>query len=1286
MKLTLRIPLVLLMLFAITSLATVTGAAAPAAEARSLTGVLGVTWADAPQGEGLPPRFDLYDADGNAFLLTLDDAVVQAAGGLQLLDGAKVTVQGEFDVASLDQNGSPAFVVSSVIPAGEVSAFGSVTGPKPWVIVMCKFSDNSSTPHGQAFFQGLFGSTFPGINDYWQRVSYGSVNLNGTTVMPAWVTLPHPRSYYIGSGANLQALTNDCTGLVDASVNFAEFTGVSLMFNGDLDGYAWGGTTYLNRDGINIIRATWMPPWGYENQNIMAHEVGHGFGLTHSSGPYDQTYDSPWDVMSSWPPCNGHSDPNYGCIGVETISYHRNLLGWMPSNRIFTAAAGANQDLALERLGQPTNAAGSFLMAIIPIQGSSTRFYTVESRKYIDSVEYTDYEEELIGQAVVIHLVDTTRTTRTAQVVDADNDGDPKDAGSMWTLGETFQDNANRVYVEVLRTTDTGYVINIRNGAMENDNFSTATRISAYPFAANLDTPSATTQGSDPVLACANSQGVSSVWYRFTPATKGRLNASTVGSNYDTLLALWTGSSGSLTSQACDDDSGGNGASFISAAVVANTTYYIEVAGKSNAGNLNFNLSFTPCYKLTTSASPSGTVTADPPPNCGNSSYEKGTSIQLAASPAADRVFSAWSGALSGSDNPAAIAMNADRTVTANFVPVAPAPVSPTGGAIASTLRPTLDWTDVSGASYSVQYSRYSNYSSATTISTSASATQLTSSLATNTKYYWRTRSKVNGLYSAWSTSDFMSPNPPAVPVLLSPANGAGVSSLQPSLDWKDSTNYPEGYQIQLSTEKTLASPLFDTTSASSSYLLSQPLSSNTRYYWRVRAFNASGQYSSWSSVFSFGTRSSAPELLKPVAGVAVSTLRPRFDWSEPPGGARSYTIQIARDSAFHSLLVSATVTPREYRPTVDMPRDEIVYWRVLSTGTYAKSPYSTAETFVGANPPTTPSLLAPANLATISSYVPTLDWSDSLPEPNTSPLSYTAAAGYQLQVATSSQFSKPIIDTLVPSSSFITGSNLAVGTYYWRVRSYNAESEYSNWTSTVKFYTRGGATGVVWDALSGTPLAGATIQVVGTPLLATSDASGAYTLTAIPAGTRTLSVSSPGRISTSGSLAVANGALSRFSTALLPSGAPTGQYRIVLFWENGPTDLDAHFWLPTTTPNHIRWDNPGVTESFPSAALLADAVRPYGVETIQIDQLYSGTTTFGVYNYSNDTNLRNAKATVWIYNGDTLTKTIRQTTSGSYRWWKVFSLSSTGSISVSNRIVSSAPGSYDKSGGTGPK
>jgi hypothetical protein len=56
-------------------------------------------------------------------------------------------------------------------------------------------------------------------------------------------------------------------------------------------------------------------------------------------------------------------------------------------------------------------------------------------------------------------------------------------------------------------------------------------------------------------------------------------------------------------------------------------------------------------------------------------------------------------------------------------------------------------------------------------------------------------------------------------------------------------------------------------------------LSPNTRYYWRVRAFNSLDQYSSWSTVSYFREAMLAPELSSPANAAALDNLHPAFDW-----------------------------------------------------------------------------------------------------------------------------------------------------------------------------------------------------------------------------------------------------------------------------------------------------------------------------------------------------------------------------------------------------------------------
>ena len=225
-----------------------------------------------------------------------------------------------------------------------------------------------------------------------------------------------------------------------------------MMFNDDLDGYAWGGGQYMTLDGISKYwPMTWEPPWGYESITVISHEMGHAFGLPHSSGTYGQTYDNQWDVMSdTWSNQNRSTDPTYGVLAQHTISYHKDKLGWIPAAKKYTASGNAT--ITLEQLALPQT--GNYLMAQIPIAGSNTHFYTVEVRRQ------TGYDIKLPGQAVIIHEVDTTRL-RPANVIDADGNGNTGDAGGMWTVGERFADATHGIYVNVLSATATGFQVSI---------------------------------------------------------------------------------------------------------------------------------------------------------------------------------------------------------------------------------------------------------------------------------------------------------------------------------------------------------------------------------------------------------------------------------------------------------------------------------------------------------------------------------------------------------------------------------------------------------------------------------------------------------------------------------------------------------------------------------------------------------------------------------------------------------------------------------------------------------
>lgn len=141
--------------------------------------------------------------------------------------------------------------------------------------------------------------------------------------------------------------------------------------------------------------------------------------------------------------------------------------------------------------------------------------------------------------------------------------------------------------------------INYRSNPF-NDDFSSSWVIGAVPFyATSWNVTGATTQGFDPFTTCGSittPRQSRSVWFSFTPPMTGNYNINTIGSDYDTVISVWTGSWGFLTSQGCDDDSGGNWTSSLNLTLYGNTTYYIEAMsyGDSSGGWLDLAMTLLP--------------------------------------------------------------------------------------------------------------------------------------------------------------------------------------------------------------------------------------------------------------------------------------------------------------------------------------------------------------------------------------------------------------------------------------------------------------------------------------------------------------------------------------------------------------------------------------------------------------------------------------------------------------------------------------------------------------------
>jgi C1A family cysteine protease len=109
-------------------------------------------------------------------------------------------------------------------------------------------------------------------------------------------------------------------------------------------------------------------------------------------------------------------------------------------------------------------------------------------------------------------------------------------------------------------------------------------------YASLIDVNRATVTKDEPVYA-DSSRGNRTVWYRFTPAESGALDLSTTGSNYDTVLGIWTKDKTGFHLAASNDDNTTGLQASIHTALLPKVTYYIGISSRAITGPSNLNLS-----------------------------------------------------------------------------------------------------------------------------------------------------------------------------------------------------------------------------------------------------------------------------------------------------------------------------------------------------------------------------------------------------------------------------------------------------------------------------------------------------------------------------------------------------------------------------------------------------------------------------------------------------------------------------------------------------------------------
>ena len=360
----------------------------------------------------------------------------------------------------------------------------------------------------------------------------------------------------------------------------------------------------------------------------------------------------------------------------------------------------------------------------------------------------------------------------------------------------------------------------------------------------------------------------------------------------------------------------------------------------------------------------------------------------------------------------------------------------------------TLRWSGATGivTGYEVRYATNSKLSGATVKSVSETSTSV--SISENGTYYWQVRAKgAYGNWSPWTSPDSFTiteAKDTRAPVKPTTTNDS-VSGTTATLRWSGATDNVAvtGYEVRYANNSKLSGATVKSVSGTST---SVSISANGTYYWQVRAKDAAGNWSPWTSPDSFAI-TEAKDTRAPVKptttndSVSGTTATLRWSGATDNVAVTGYEIRYATNSKLTGATVKSTTATSL---NVSGLANGTWYWQVRAKDAAGNwSPWTSPDSFAITEAKDTRAPVKPTTTNdSVSGTTATLRWSGATDN--------VAVTGYEIRYATNSKLTGATVKSTTATSLNVSG--LANGTWYWQVRAKDAAGNWSPWTSPDDF------------------------------------------------------------------------------------------------------------------------------------------------------------------------------------------------------------------------------------------